>query len=94
MRYYTRQQIAELLETDDGFVVALESEEVIVADAPPGSSGEYSERMLERVRVAENLVHELDVNMAGAAVIVRMREELAELRKRVRDLARELERRG
>jgi len=94
VRYYTRQQIAELLETDDGFVVALESEEVIVADAPPGSPGEYSERMLERVRVAENLVHELDVNMAGAAVIVRMREELAELRKRVRDLARELERRG
>ena len=93
MKYYTRKQIAELLETDDGFLVTLESEEIIAPDAPGDASGEYSERMLERVRVAHNLVRELEVNVAGVAVIVRMREELAELRHRVHELARELERR-
>jgi hypothetical protein len=45
--------------------------------------------MLERVRVADNLVHELEVNLAGVAVIVQMREEVATLREQLADLARE-----
>ncbi len=94
MSYYTRKQLVELLETDDGFLSALEREEIIIGDAPSGSSGEYSERMLERARVAHNLVRELEVNMAGAAVIVRMREEMVELRLRLEELVAEVRRRG
>jgi hypothetical protein len=48
--------------------------------------------MLERARVAHELVHELDVNLAGASVIVRLREEMVVLRQRVHVLAREVER--
>ncbi len=94
MSYYTRKQLVEMLETDDAFLCALEREEIISGDAPSESSGEYSERMLERARVAQNLVHELEVNMAGAAVIVRMREEMAELRLRLEQLVAEVRRRG
>jgi hypothetical protein len=36
--------------------------------------------MLERVRVAHTLVNDLDVNLAGVVIIVRMREEIGELR--------------
>ena len=78
MRYYSRKQVLELLEIDEGFLVGLEQEEIVSVDSE--SEEEFSERMLERVRVAHNLVAELDVNLAGAAVIVRMREELAGLR--------------
>ena len=94
MSYYTRKQLVELLETDDGFLSALEREEIIIGDAPSESAGEYSERMLERARVAQNLVRELEVNMAGAAVIVRMREEMAELRLHLEELVAEVRRRG
>jgi hypothetical protein len=93
MSYYTRKQILEMVETDDGFLIALEQEEILVGDAPADSPGEFSERMLERVRVAQNLVRDLEVNMAGAAVIVRMREEMADLRRYVEELLAEVKRR-
>jgi MerR family transcriptional regulator/heat shock protein HspR len=92
--YYTRKQVLELLEIDEGFLVALEREDVISGDAPADAAGEFSERMLERVRVATNLVGELEVNVPGVSIIVRMREEMADLRRHVEELLAELERRG
>jgi hypothetical protein len=85
---YTRKQILQILEVEDGFLVALESEEIVVADA--GRADLYSEQMLERVRVAHELVEELDVNIAGTAIIVRLREEMAGLRHEFAEVAREL----
>ena len=42
-------------------------------------------------RVAYNLVQELEVNVPGATIIVRMREEMADLRHRVEQLLNEVE---
>lgn len=91
MSYYTRKQVLELLEIDDGFLGTLISEEIVQIDAP-GGQGEFSEQMLERVRVAQNLVRDLEVNLAGVAIILRMREDMADLHHRLAQLARELER--
>ena len=89
MRYYTRKDVVTIVGCDEGFVISLEQEEVIAVDAPGDAEGLYSEQMLERIRVARNLIHDLEVNLAGAAIIVRMREEIAdlqrELARRVRD---------
>ena len=93
MSYHTRKQLLELLDTDDGFIASLEQEEIIVADSPAGGQGEFSDRMLERARVAQNLIRDLEVNMAGVAVIVRMREELAELRHRLEELLDDVQKR-
>jgi hypothetical protein len=91
MTYYSRKQLIEILGVDEGFLVSLESEDIVDRDAPPGE-GEFSERMLERARVASNLVLELDVNLAGAAIIVRMREEMGELRRQMGRLLEEFAR--
>ncbi|HTO07334.1 MAG TPA: chaperone modulator CbpM [Myxococcota bacterium] len=90
MTFYTRKQMLELLEIDEGFLVTLEREEIVLHDAPSGASGDFSELMLERARVAQNLVRDLDVNLPGVAVIVRMREEVSGLRRRVEQLLAEL----
>ena len=90
MRIYTREQILELVGIDTVFFVDLEREEIVSGDAP--EEGGYSERMLERARVAHELVHELDVNVEGAAIIVRMREELNALRRDLAALADEVRR--
>lgn len=89
MSAYTRKQVIEMLGIDEGFLMLLEQEEIVTVEA---SAGQYSERMLERARVASNLVRELDVNLAGAAIIVRMREEMAELHQRLSELAAALRR--
>jgi hypothetical protein len=87
---YTLRQICELLELDEALAGELVREAVLVADAP--EQGLYSAVMLERARVARELVQELEVNVAGAAVIVRLREELVETRRAAWELARELAR--
>ena len=90
MRFYTREQILELVGIDGPFFFDLEREEIVCGDAH--EEGAYSERMLERARVAHELVHELDVNLEGAAIIVRMREDLAALQRDVTTLAEEVRR--
>ena len=94
MSRYTLREIAEILHLRAEFLEALRREEIIAPDVVEPSAGEpgYSERMLERARVAHELVDELDVNLAGASVIVRLREEMVVLRQRVLILAREVQR--
>ena len=89
MSRYTLRQIAEILRLDPGFLDELAREEILTPDVPEAS---YSEQMLERARVCDELVHELEVNLAGAAVIVRLREEVVVLHQHVRVLALEVER--
>jgi MerR family transcriptional regulator/heat shock protein HspR len=94
MTSYTRSQLLALLEIEDTFLVALELEEIAMDDARSGQDPGYSERMLERARVAHNLVQELDVNLPGVSIILRMREEMAELRHQMAEVLSELKRRG
>ena len=42
--------------------------------------------------MAANLVGELEVNLPGAAIIVRMREEMADLRRQMAQLLEQFER--
>ena len=93
MTAYTLREICEILEIDEAFGFELEREAIIVTDDSVEAPGRYSARMLERARVAYHLVHDLDVNLPGAAVIVRLREEMVGLQKSVRELAAELEKR-
>jgi hypothetical protein len=92
MKYFTRAEILELLPVDDAFLTLLEEEEIIWIDAPDDPA-RYSERMLERTRVSYNLVQDLDVNVAGIAVILSLREQVAELQQRLVELAGEVARR-
>ncbi len=80
MTFYSRRQVVELLEVEDEFLTSLEQEEIVQIDAPASSEGDFSERMLERVRVADSLVRDLEVNLPGVAIILRLREEMVELR--------------
>lgn len=93
MKYYSRAELVALLGVEESFLWSLEQEEIIWLDAPAGERG-YSERMLERVRVSQNLVEELEVNLAGAAVILSLREQLTELQALLAELASRVARRS
>jgi MerR family transcriptional regulator, heat shock protein HspR len=83
--FYTRTELIALLEVEEDLVRELEQEEIVFADDREADARMFSPRMLERARVASILIRDLGVNVEGAAIIVRMREEIA-------DLHRELER--
>jgi len=86
MTYYSRREVVELLAVDEEFIVALEREDIICSDAPDPERC-FSAAMLERIRAADTLVHELEINLPGVSVILRMREELATVRRRLQALA-------
>jgi hypothetical protein len=92
MRLYTLCEICEIVGIDEAFASDLVRESILVADVGNAEGERYSAAMLDRARVARELVDELDVNLAGAAVILRLREEVVELRRGLGLLARELER--
>jgi hypothetical protein len=75
----------ECLQVGDDFLIALEKEEIVTRDAPEDVVGEFSEIMFERARVAVNLIEELEVNLPGVAVIIRMREEMASQRRTIEE---------
>ena len=90
MTTFTRRQVLEILEIEDAFLVSLEDESIVAPDAAEPEA-RYSDSTLERIRIASELVRELEVNLAGAAVILHMREELTDLRRRVAELLTEIE---
>jgi MerR family transcriptional regulator/heat shock protein HspR len=72
----------ELFEVDEEFIADLEEEEVvrpIFREKPPAKL--FSSRDLERLRVAKTLMAEMGVNLAGVEVVLRMRQNLIEMRK-------------
>lgn len=73
MASFERNEVVRLLEIEVAFLETLESEAIVYLDA---EGQRFSERMVERIRVAHSLVFELEVNLSGVAVILRMREEL------------------
>ena len=83
---FERSEVIRLLDVDVAFLESLERESIVFLDV---EEGRFSPRMVERVRVAHSLVFELEVNLSGVAVILRMREELGSMQgvlSRVREI--------
>src|SRR5947208_13966206 len=56
----------------------------------PGNTRLYSERDLERLRLVQGLTTELGLNLAGVEAVLRLRDEVERLRRRVAALQRRL----
>ena len=94
--FWTITEVVELLEIEESFLLELEEEEVICPvcrDAPPKKL--FTSRDLERLRLAKALVEDMGVNVAGVEVILRMRQNMIEMRQQfdaiLEDLAQEIQ---
>lgn len=81
-----RSEVAELLGVDEGFLVELSRQEVVV----PDRDGRYDVIAIEQVRVAWTMHESLGVNMAGLEVALGLLERWQDERRRVRRLLDEL----
>ena len=87
-RRFTRIQIAELLEVEEGFLVELQRHEIIVA----GADERFDLVALERVRVCWTMHESLGVNLPGLEVALNLLERWQDERRRTRRLLEELSR--
>jgi len=91
MTSFERSEVVRLLDLDVAFLETLERESIVYVDV---EEHRFSPRMLERIRVAHSLVFELEVNLSGVAVILRMREELGSMQSALSRVQEILQRRA
>ena len=93
--YWTFKEVVEIIQIDESFIKDLEREEIICPERLDDSTGKrYSALDLDNLRLAKILVQDMDVNLAGVEVILRMRQNMIHMRQQfdaiLEDLARQI----
>ena len=81
-QFWTITEVIERFQIDEGFLAELEEEEIICPlcrQDPQEKLFPVSE--LEKLRLAKTLFEDMEVNLPGIEVILRMRENMLEMRK-------------
>ena len=92
---WTITEVSEVFEVEERFLIELEDEEIIcsVCNGDPPTKL-YTSSELEKLRLVKILTDDMGVNLAGAEVILRMRQSMIEMRRQfdsiLEDLAQEL----
>jgi hypothetical protein len=86
-RWISRTRLVEIVDGDDELVALLVSHGVIVE----GAEG-FEPEHVERVLVSRTLLRELDVNLEGIEIILRLRERLLATHIQIGALLEELRR--
>ena len=93
--FWTVNEVVERFEVEVRFLEELEEEEVVCPvhrDNPPAIL--FSTRDLENLRLAKILIEDMGVNLPGVEVILRMRQNMIDMRNQfdaiLEDLARQV----
>jgi MerR family transcriptional regulator/heat shock protein HspR len=82
LKLWTIIDITEIFQVDEQFIVDLEEEDIICATFEEGMTNKcYSPEEVEKLRLAKILVEDLDVNLPGVDIILRMRSNMVEMRR-------------
>ena len=80
--YWSITEIVDRFQVDQDLVEELEKEEIICSICPEGHAvRHYSAPDMDKVRIARILMEDMDVNMPGVEIILRMRQSMIEMRK-------------
>ncbi len=93
-KFMTRRMVCRQLALDGSVLDRLEELELIVPIRRPGRQRVYAHDDYERLRVYSVLVNELEVNGAGAEIILQMRARLMDAQQRMSRLLRHAHSRG
>ncbi|MFC1867550.1 chaperone modulator CbpM [Thermodesulfobacteriota bacterium] len=93
--YWTVTEVVESFQIDEDFIADLEREEIVCPTClKDQSTKHFSERELDKLRLAKILVEDMDVNLPGVEVILRMKQNMLYMREQfdniLEDLARQI----
>jgi MerR family transcriptional regulator/heat shock protein HspR len=94
-KYLTVVEIIKIFDLEERFLLELEEEEIICPVRKKGTTEKrYHTDEIEKLRLAKILVEEMDVNLPGVDIILRMRHDMLAMRKQfdaiLEDLAEKL----
>ncbi|MCK9230072.1 MAG: MerR family transcriptional regulator [Syntrophales bacterium] len=89
--FWTRSEVIEIFKIQQHLLAILEEEE-IVCPRHRKEDGEklYSPEEMELLRITKILMDELDVNLPGVDIILRMRHQMIDMRRQVDDILADL----
>ena len=95
---WTIKEVLAILHVDQKLVTTLEQEDIItLITEEPGREKLLPGREIDKIPVARILIEEMDINLPGVEVILRMRQNMIDMRRQfddiLEDLARELRKR-
>ena len=81
-RFWTVTEVVELFHVDEHFIAALEEEEIVCATCRDDRPTKlFSPGELEKLRIAKVLMDDMGINLAGVEVILRMRQDMLDMRR-------------
>jgi len=90
-RYFTTTEIIEIFQVNEDLIVTLEQEEIICPECSGDESlKHFSQEEIEKLRIAKMLIEDLDVNLPGVEIILRMRESMISMRRQFDDILDDL----
>ena len=89
---YTIRIAAQLVGVHQQTLRTYEREGLLIPARTSGRQRLYSQADIERLLMIRRLIDELGVNLAGADIILRLRQQIDELQTENRQLKRELQR--
>ena len=81
-KFWTITEVKEVFQIQEGFITELEREEIVCAVREEVSEERvFSVDDIEKLRLAKILMEEMEVNMAGVEIILRMRQNMFDMRR-------------
>ncbi len=92
------EEIVEVIEIDEALLSELEEEGIVCPTfAEKASIKHFSSTDVERMRLAKLLIEEMEVNLPGVEIVLRMRQNMIDMRKQfdsiLEDLVRQVKER-
>ena len=96
-KYWTISEVLEIFQVDERFLNDLEDEDILCPECGESASTKlFPSSEMEKLRIAKILVEEMEVNLPGVEIILRMRQSILEMRAQfdaiLADVASELKR--
>jgi MerR family transcriptional regulator, heat shock protein HspR len=80
--FFFRKQVIEIFGFEEKFLDELEAEELVRSERlEQAQERVFTRDQMERIRIIDNLVRELEVNLAGVEVILEMRENMLRMQR-------------
>src|SRR3982751_1055637 len=92
-KYFRITEIVDVCCVTEEFVYSLERENLI-RSVSRNKERRYSLDQVDRIRVAQNLIRELGVNLEGVEVALHMRDQIIQMPRQIDDLWRRAESRA
>ena len=89
--YWTVSEVIEIFNMDEDTISYLEEEEIVCPDCFDDSpTKRYSAVELDKLRFVKILMEDMEVNLPGVEVILRMRQSIIQMREQFDDILEDL----